>query len=167
MDKIDSQRRATEYCEKAGVSPEFGSLLGTGQEGFVWQTDENSAIKVYDRKSNFDREIACYSLLQFHGVNEIDGFAIPELLGDDEDLRVIELSIVSPPYLLDFGKAYVHQRPEFDQATLDQDEEIRSELFGENWGMVQSAIWSLESYGIFYMDARPGNIDCTDHPDAV
>ena len=167
MDIENSRSRATEYCSSRHSLPDFDNLLGTGQEGFVWRTDQDSAIKVYDRFANFERELRCYEILKRNGIFEIDGFTIPELLGYDADLLVLEMSIVAPPYILDFGKAYVGSKPEFPTEVMEDYDAEREDWFEGNWPLVQSALSSLEVYGIYYSDARPGNINCADHPRAV
>ncbi len=113
MNDLDSKHRALNYCEARNYSVDFGNQLGVGQEGFVWKTDYDSAIKVFDRIGNFEREIQCYRILSEHKVTEVEGFNIPQLVGEDADLRVIELTIVAAPYILDFGKAWVHRRPDY------------------------------------------------------
>ena len=133
----------------------------------MWKTERDSAIKVFDRIGNFDREIQCYSILTQHEVTEIEGFTVPQLLGHDEELRVIEMTIVSAPYTLDFGKAYPHRRPEYTAEQIAQADSLSEELFEGNWPLVESAMFGLECLGIYYVDANPRNIDCAGHPGAV
>ncbi|MCA9135129.1 MAG: hypothetical protein KDB00_00180 [Planctomycetales bacterium] len=95
MSDSDSRQRAEEYCRSRNSVPEFDSLLGTGQEGFVWKTSRDTAVKVFDRIGNFDRELACYRIFSEFELCELDGFAIPEMLGFDEETRVIELQITT------------------------------------------------------------------------
>ncbi len=97
----------------------------------------------------------------------MQGFAIPELIGHNDSLLVIEMRIVAPPFLLDFAKAYLDQRPDFSETTLAEWEDDCKERFGVGrWRTVRSLIWGLERYGIYYYDAKPGNIAFTnDEPD--
>lgn len=164
MNQLTPRDRATAYCRKVDSSPDFANLLGTGQEGSVWPTSNGTAIKVFDRERNFNSELRCYQILEEHGVFEIAGFTIPHLVASDARLLVVEMSIVAPPFILDFGKAYVHRRPDFDAATMEYYEQERIEMFEGNWDLVRSAVSSLERFGIYYWDARPGNIDCRNHP---
>lgn len=124
--------RASAYCEKFDSFPDFDNLLGTGQEGSVWPTANDTAIKVFDREQNFNSELGCYQILQENNVFEIDGFTIPHLIGSDKELLVVEMSIVSPPFILDFGKAYINRRPDFDEAVIEYYRQERSEMFEEN-----------------------------------
>ena len=48
MDQLTSEERASAYCRERCSVPDFGNLLGMGQEGSVWPTDNETAIKVFD-----------------------------------------------------------------------------------------------------------------------
>ncbi|MEM8912921.1 MAG: hypothetical protein AAGC97_14230 [Planctomycetota bacterium] len=76
------------------------------------------------------------------------------------------MTIVAPPFILDFGKAYIHRRPDFDAIVMEEYRQERREWFEGNWDLVESAVSGLEALGIYYWDARPGNIDCRNHPSA-
>jgi len=78
---------------------------------------------------------------------------------------VIEMQIVSAPYILDFGKVYLNFPRQHDPQTLEYCQREREELFGERWPEVQGLLASLESIGIFYQDPKPGNIMFEDWPD--
>ncbi|MEM9369167.1 MAG: hypothetical protein AAGD07_24560 [Planctomycetota bacterium] len=165
-DQLTARDRATAYCAAREIVPDFANLLGMGQEGSVWPTSRKTAIKVFDRESNFQTELVCYEILREHSVWELDGFTIPQLVDSDNDFLIVEMTIVSPPFILDFGKAYINQRPDFEESVMEDYEAERCEWFEGNWDLVCSAVSSLEAYGIFYCDARPGNIDCRNHPHA-
>ena len=167
MDQLTSEERASAYCRERCSVPDFGNLLGMGQEGSVWPTDNETAIKVFDRERNFNSEASCYEILRDNQVYEIDGFTIPHLIDSDSDLLVVEMTIVAPPFILDFGKAYINHRPDFSELVMEYYEQERAEMFEGNWDLVDSAVSSLEQFGIFYWDARPGNIDCRNHPRAT
>ena len=103
----ECEQRAKLYCEKRFCEPLFNSQLGWGQEGYVWETSQRSAIKVYRENGeiNFNREFRCYRILAEHGITELKGFNIPQMIDSESRLLVIEMTIVSAPYILDFGKA--------------------------------------------------------------
>ncbi len=107
MSEDDPKVRAASYGEANNISIDFCNILGAGQEGFVWKTDRDTAIKVFDLQKNFERELECYQIFKNRNVSELLGFTIPELIGSDCNLRIIEMSIVVPPYVLNFGKAYI------------------------------------------------------------
>ena len=71
----------------------------------------------------------------------------------------IEISIVRPPYLLVFGKAYLDQPPDFSPEVLADWEAEKSALFETGqWETVRSLIGQLRTLGIYYFDAKPANI---------
>lgn len=166
MDNDDLEIRARNYGGSRGILIEFGNPLGVGQEGSVWKTDRESAVKVFDRIRNFDREVACYLKLKERDIDEIAGFTVPTLIDFDRDYLVVEMSIVSPPYLLDFGKSSL-SRPDYTPEQWAEYEEEKSSLFDGNWALVQSALSALKMYGIWYIDPTPNNINCETHPLAV
>ena len=84
------------------------NLLGYGNDGAVWETNENTAIKVLMRQDSYDRELAAYIRLQERKVISIGNYSIPELLGFDDTRLVIEMSVVSPPFVIDFAKSNVN-----------------------------------------------------------
>lgn len=128
------------FCHKRGFEPMFHNLLGTGQEGSVWPTSNKTAIKVFDRERNFNSELGCYEILRENEISELEGFTIPHLISCDEELLIVEMSIVAPPFILDFGKAYIHRRPDFSADIMEYDESERREMFEGNWNLVDSAV---------------------------
>ena len=87
--------------------------LGFGNDGRIWKTNEDTAVKLFERKEAFSRELNCYQRLAEHGIEEILGFNVPTLLRFDGSLMAIEMEVVDEPFLLDFGKAYVDVRPPY------------------------------------------------------
>lgn len=136
--------------------------LGYGNDGTVWQTDRHSAVKAFELTIKYERERDCYQRLGDHNVRAIQGLAVPELLGHNDGLLVVEMRLVTPPYLLDFGKAYLDSRPEFPAETMEEWEEEGVENFGARWLDVKAILWSLAQHGIYYYDAKPGNINFGD-----
>ena len=71
----------------------------------------------------------------------------------------IEMTIVSPPCILDFGKAYVDSPPDYSPEALSEAEAAERELFTDDqWKQVRLVRAALLGYGIHYFDARPSNI---------
>ena len=126
MIESDFRLRAANHC---------GAVirkLGSGQEGYVWETTNKSAVKVFEREQHFNTELKCYQILQFHGVNEIEGFQIPELVSYSEEQLLIELTIVSAPYLLDFGKCRFSP-PDYPSDAVEHYEKRCQDDFGMHW----------------------------------
>ena len=122
--------RAKSYAESQCRIVDFSEPLGFGQDGRVWRTEHNSAIKVIERPETYNREKGCYQRLEENGVSEINGLAVPKLLGFHDELQIIEIGMVKPPYVLDFGKAFLDKPPDYTAESLDDWEEELVELFG-------------------------------------
>lgn len=131
-------------------------MLGGGTDGSIWQTVEGTAVKAFEREKNYLPEVECYRRLRAESVNEIMGFAVPELEGYSNELMAIEMTIVEPPFLLDFGKVYLDSEPEYftDQEIMANWMQEGRDLF-EDVQQLLSALWK---YGICYVDPKPGNI---------
>ncbi len=81
------------------------------------------------------------------------------LIGEDEARVTIEMTVVTPPFLLDFGKAYINFPPDFTPEVLADWERQRGALFEpDQWPEVKSLLAQLATFGIYYYDAKPGNI---------
>jgi len=154
----EQKDRAIEYADARGISIDFARQLGYGNDGIVWVTDEFTAVKAFLRQSNYSRELGCYQRLENLGIGEVGTFEIPSLVDSDAKLLIIEMTLVTAPFLLDFGKAYLDQPPDYTPEVLADWEAERRELFGNRWPQVLEALGWLRSYGIYYYDAKPGNI---------
>jgi hypothetical protein len=121
IEKSELLRRATEYCFRVGA--QLGPQLGYGVHGTVFavhnQTDlEQSAIKIHERERPYQRERDVYRRLAETSVSAVRNCRVPRMLRCDDDLWVIEISIVTPPYLLDFAGAYLDKSPDFSEDVL-------------------------------------------------
>src|SRR6266545_4737128 len=97
----DIERRATDYATARGQRLE--DRLGFGRDGSVFSTDAGTAVKSFAGLDPFERELRCYQRLFEHDVDKVLGHQVPRLVGWDEKLLVLEMTIVSRPYLLDFA----------------------------------------------------------------
>jgi hypothetical protein len=158
MTNSEQEQRAKEYATQYGFQILWERQLGFGNDGSVWETDQRSAVKAFERESNYIRERNCYQRLELLGIERVGELMIPRLIGFADDLLTIEIGVVFPPFLLDFGKAYLDHPPDYTPEVLADWESERRELFGERWPQVQEALGWLQSYGIYYYDAKPGNI---------
>jgi hypothetical protein len=82
--------------------------LGSGAHGTVHVAEleskhEQSAIKAFNAREFYFRERAAYERLREAGVSEVLGFHVPQLIRLDNDLHVIEMTIVTRPFVLDFA----------------------------------------------------------------
>lgn len=104
------------YSELHGLS--LAAKLGSGTDGLVWQTKSDTAIKAAYYERQYRTELACYRRLKARNVDRICGLAVPRLVGWDDNLFIVEMTIVAKPWLLDFGKAYVDQQPDYPEDAL-------------------------------------------------
>ena len=156
------EQRAHEYSNARGMKLE--RMLGRGKDGIVFATSTASAVKAYAIEGPFLREWACYRRFMEANVRDVLGLALPKLRGTDERLLVIEMSIVMPPYLLDFASAYLDYPPDFSEEVLENWRTEKQELFGENWGRVLMLLHVLEEqWGVYMLDIHPGNIAFEPH----
>lgn len=126
----------------------------------MWRSSRGSAVKVLEREKNFLIEKECYLRLKEAGIVQLIGLAVPTLVDYDDDLMVIEIDVVQPPFLLDFGKAYVDFPPPYwgDKQIIANMHAEGREMFGKNWSRVVRVLGALQRFGIYYVDPKPGNI---------
>jgi hypothetical protein len=158
-------RRAREYCRRNGLL--LGSLLGSGIHGSVFEAESQtekgiSAIKMHDREHEYCRERDVYLRLRELEVTDIRGCAVPEMLRYDDELWVIEMTIVTRPFVLDFAGAYLDESPEFSDEVLADWRAEKQEQFGPRWPEVRAILRFLEGHDIFMVDVNPGNISFGD-----
>jgi hypothetical protein len=165
MDKNDPLRRALEFASRNGLT--LGDQLGSGVQGIVFnaksQSQEGrSAIKVHKQEPDFCRERDAYLRLRLHAITAIRGCNVPELIGYDDELWIIQMTVVARPFVLDFGGAFLDRAPEFSEEILADWEADKLEQFGERWPEVQAILATLQTYGVFVTDVNPGNVSFGD-----
>jgi hypothetical protein len=163
-------RRAREYAQRRGLL--VGNQLGFGVHGRVFatecqpQTDPailQSAIKIHYRNADYRREREVYLRLRENQVTTVRGCHVPRLLNYDDDLLILEMSIVTRPFILDFAGAFLDQPVDFSDEVLAEWHAEKQEQFGTTkWREVQSILRHLESLGIFMIDVTPNNIALLD-----
>jgi hypothetical protein len=156
--------RANRYGRKAQIEIRFDVPLGSGTDGAVWKSNRETAVKVFERQANYTIELECYKRLATAGVTAIGRFSVPRLIGYDDELWVLEITIVEPPFIIDFAKSYLDRPPDYSAEVLADDEERNREVFEDRWREVKSLLWALRQHGIYYMDPKPGNIMFEDWP---
>ncbi len=149
-------RRVLLYARKRRI--QIVDKLGSGQDGWVGKSDDRTAIKIFDRDKAFKNERRSYQRLAERGITSIDGFDIPTVFLYDEWEMAIEMEIVQPPFILDFGKAHVDFPPEYPEDIMLEHQANQQELWGDRWPQVLSIVGQLERVGIYYLDTKPGNI---------
>ena len=153
----ESNERVEQYAELYGLT--LTKQLGFGNDGVVWSTLSRSVVKAIYRHDTFEREKAAYLRLFERDVKQLAGFQVPQLLNFHNALMVIEMQAVFPPYVIDFGKAYLDQLPDYPEGAMDEWMESRRELFDEDqWPQVLRLLAALRGLGIHYLDPTPANI---------
>jgi hypothetical protein len=137
--------------------------LGFGIHGIVHVAEregkpDQSAIKALGSADSYLRERAVYERLGDAGISEVLGFHVPQLISADDDLRVIEMTIVTRPFVLDFAGAYLDSRPEFSEEIWAEWEQQKREQFGERWSVVRAVMDAFEELDIYLADVTPNNI---------
>jgi hypothetical protein len=146
---------------------ELTAPLGSGKDGIVLAGQNKAkaadvAVKILRFTDAYRREKEAYQRLGENGVQNILGFEVPQLLGSDDDLHVLEMTIVKRPFVLDFAGAYLDKRPEFSADVWADWETEKREQFEGRWATVQKVMDAFEGLGIYLMDVTPNNIGFAD-----
>lgn len=118
---------------------------------------------MFARPDLFEQELACYVRLKSHSVTSVLEHEVPLLLRDDRNLSIIEMSIVSRPFVLDFASARLDIPPDFPEDVMRDWTEEKVEQFGPHWPKARAILSFLQSrYGVYLVDVHPGNIGFLD-----
>ena len=100
-----------------------------------------------------------YERIKEHGITNVCGCSVPKLLDCHDELLVIHMEIVRPPFVVDFASAGVDAPLfEYSPEVLAEWEETRRELFEDKWPLVRKIMSEFRSHGIYLSDVKPGNI---------
>lgn len=137
--------------------------LGFGVHGIILAAEDKSgggpvAIKAHREREPYLRERDAYERLRAAGVVEILGFNVPQYQRSDDALGVIEMTIVTRPFVLDFAGAYLDQLPTFPDEAWAAWEAEKSDQFDFHWATVRRVLDSLEELDIYMVDVSPSNI---------
>lgn len=142
---------------------QLAERLGFGIHGIIYVAEDKSAggktaVKVHRESEPFRRECEVYERLGEIGVATILGFNVPQLLRTDDELRIIEMTIVTRPFVLDFAGAYLDAPPEFSDEIWADWESGKREQFDVRWPEVQAVLAALEKWDVYMVDVSPSNI---------
>jgi hypothetical protein len=146
--------RALTYLGVEPLNP-----LGSGMDGIVYSTAQGTAIKIFDREASFQTELKVYRRLRRFGVEVICGLNVPQLVNWHLELQIIEMSLVRPPYILDFAKATVGKRIRFDRMVVREwHRRVRSD-FGSRWRDAMNVYdYMARHFHIYLLDLNPRNL---------
>ena len=141
----------------------LGERLGFGIHGSVHVVEhkikgDKSAIKSHRTPEFYLRERAAYDRLSRASVTEVLGFHVPQFIRADDELQVVEMTIVTRPFVLDFAGAYVGAPPEFSEDVWAEWEAEKREQFGARWTTVRAVMKAFEGWRIYLLDVSPTNI---------
>jgi hypothetical protein len=165
MSRTELDLRAQAYADRKGFV--IVERLGFGVHGIVLAAENQTkdgrvAIKAHERQLDYQRERDVYLRLKEHEIRKLGECAVPQLLGSDDELWVLEMTVVTRPFVLDFAGAYLDQSPDFSEEVLADWQAEKLEQFGARWPEVQAILHLLEGYGVFMIDVNPGNISFGD-----
>ena len=137
--------------------------LGFGIHGIIHVAENKSrggktAVKAHREREPYLRERDAYERLQAAGVTDILGFNVPQLIRADDELHIIEMTIVTRPFVLDFAGAYLDQPPKFAEEIWAAWESEKREQFDLRWPTVRRVLDALEELDIYMVDVSPSNI---------
>ncbi len=164
-------QRARKYAEMHGLL--LGNEIGEGMNGVVFFADAQfdtpgrprlSAVKACHTEVEYSRERDVYFRLQDRNITKVRTCKIPELLEYNDDLWIIEMTIVTRPFCLDFGGAFLEKPPDFSEEVMADWRADKIEQFGKHWPEVERIIAVLEVHGIYLMDVHPKNISFPEKP---
>jgi hypothetical protein len=143
--------------------------LGFGRDGNVYLTDGNTAVKLFIDAGTFSRELMAYRTLTQKRIGKVAGHELPQLVRFDEELMAIEMTVVKPPFLLDFASAYpIDEAPDFPEEVWEEWRQRKSEEFGGHWGEVEFILSEFRRLaGLVLLDVNPGNIRFAEKPTRV
>ena len=164
MDEISFQN-AQAYASQHQLT--IFEPLGFGIHGIIFVAKNNnnpgnSALKIHRYAEPYLRERDVYKRLGEAGISTFFGFQVPELFRADDNLHIIEMSIVTRPFVLDFAGAYLDAPPDFPNETWLAWEAEKREQFEDRWPMVQQILGALEELDIHMVDVSPSNIAFAD-----
>lgn len=153
--------KAEAYAIARGLKVARG--LGFGIHGIVVALESENepgqtALKVHHSAEPYRRECEVYERLREVGCRKILGFHVPQFLRGDEGLLALEMTVVTPPYVLDFAGAYLDFPPEFSDEVWADWERKNQEQFGADWPMAQMLLGELQDFGIHMHDPSPSNM---------
>ena len=154
VSRLDPIERGTRYAKSRNLTIE--KEFGYGCDGFVFATNKSTAVKSFRYPQLFQYELEIYDYLTEHRITSVDEFHIPELVSSDPGLCVIEMTIVSPPFVLDFVSARIETEVEYDEEWIAQ----RMEEFESDWPTVRRVMLGMRQHGIHLVDVHPGNVRC-------
>lgn len=137
--------------------------LGFGVEGFVFSNEQDRAYKIFSSFQRYRAEKETYQRLLECEVTSLLEFAVPVLLGWNDDLLIIEMTTVQPPYIIDFAMSFLDFPRDFNDEQMEEWWSRVADMYGDRFPRVR-ALWDelVERCGIYYYDIAPRNVNFGD-----
>jgi len=149
--------RADQYAHRRGIAK--GDALGDGKDGAVWRTTRPSALKVHVAQQSYLSERDAYIRLREVDLRSAAGFVIPVLHDHDDELWALEMSIVTPPFAVDFASARLDFPPDLIEDEGHTLEDLVRDRFEDRTAEVLALYHELvDRAGIYLTDLHPHNI---------
>ena len=157
----DIIEKAEAYVARRGCH--LAGRLGFGIHGIVFAVEGNAhpgiaALKIHYSEEPYRREKDVYERLKEAAIFEFRAFRVPQLIAFDDDLLALEMTVVKPPFVLDFAGAYLDFAPEFSDEIWEEWTRKNEEQFGPNWPTARIILDDLADLGIHMHDPSPSNI---------
>ena len=145
------------YAAQRGLKIE--GILGAGKDGTVYDTNLDTAVKIHSVAENYCRERDVYLRLLDCEITKICGLSVPILRNYDDKLLIIEMTTVTPPYLLDFASAWLDNAPDFPHEVIDEWHDRLRESFGDRFPDIMAVLEALANEaGVYMLDIHPHNV---------
>ena len=130
--------RKKTFAARYGIEFVAGQL-GEGKDGTVLMTHQGNAVKFLNAPADYNRELRAYRALRDADADRVGICQVPKLIRQDDELLAIEMTVVAPPFLLDFVSAYTDDELEwlgFEDEVWAEREGHWADIFGERWAQV-------------------------------
>jgi hypothetical protein len=157
MSDLPNLARLEQYLQRNDLSQH--ASLGFGKDGSVWLTNTGTAIKIHAIASSYLPERDAYIRLLARGIDHVAGFEIPVLLNFEDDLLALEMTVVSPPFVLDFASARLDSPPDLIEDEGHTLYDLMEDRFGDRASKVMELYEELAAKADLYLlDFHPQNI---------
>lgn len=153
--------KARRYAARSGRTI-LDDDLGEGIDGVVVLIGsdvqpQNSVLKLHFEERAYLRERDAYRHFQELKLENICGCEVPQLIGFDDEELAIEMTVVKPPFVLDFAQAFLFWPPEFPDDFWEATYEKWREQFGDDWGKASAILDAFEAIDVYMLDPNPHN----------
>ena len=125
----------------------------------VFKSSRGTAVKVHSSLITFTNEFQAYRRLAETNTQSVRGFRVPKPINANIDLQVIEMGIVQPPYLLDFGTSSTDMKPDFTPEVWEEWWARVEEQFENRFPEAEAVFYHLKrKLNIWHLDLRPSNL---------